>query len=316
MIAALLLATLPTPQWSSADVLAEMAPIIEPCVQPTQTQRVFTLCYDLHSSIHAHWAAYRLARAQPSLGSLAMDSEQALEFAKVQADQPFITYPYAQAWFLLLCVEFETWGIENGRPDPQRLRPVGADIAADLLTGYQLVPPDPRTHEYGNSSWHLLQLHRWYKKVGDVAGQAAVDDMIQQHFIVPIGFPTLRRDIINPFEFFSVHGNWVHLVLETQDQATIDSFLAMQSAHPDHHLLVPGVVSVHSLGLTWSRIWALIGLAKHAADPADRSRFRRSAALHVEVAMQRHAIHSGSFFAYDHWIPQFAVYAMTPGLLP
>lgn len=91
-------------------MLREMADSIAPCVE-VHPAGVFGACYDTHSSIHAHWAAFRLARELPSARSLAETSRDTLAFGKVSAAQGTMQYPYAAAWFLRLAMEFETWSL-------------------------------------------------------------------------------------------------------------------------------------------------------------------------------------------------------------
>jgi hypothetical protein len=302
-----------TAQWSTHAVLDEMAPIIRPCVQPTNGPRAFVRCFDTHSSVHAHWAAFRIARHMPTWNAMAFESDAALEPAKVALEvAQHVNYPYAEAWFLLLALDYELWAEREGLPDPYRLRPSANLVADRMLARYQVTPPDPRTSEYDNSSWHLLQMHRWYERVGDSAARVQIDSWIGQLFLGPIQQPTLRRDVNQPFFFFSIHGNWAHLVLETQDAPVVQQFVADQGPYPNRHI-VPNPLNafVHSYGMGWSRAWALRSMARNASSPADRLRFWRAAEAHITMGMHRHVTLQGNFATYDHWVPQFAVYAVT-----
>jgi len=310
----LLTAAPATAQWNTEAVLRTMRPIIEPGVQSTTGPRVFTLAFDTHSSVHAHWAAYRIARNVPDQQGIALTSEAALEPAKVALEvAQYVDYPYAEAWFLLLAIEYERWCLEEARPDPLRLRAHGATVAERLLVRYEAPPSLGIGGEYDNIPWHILQLYRWYDFTQDAARRARTDVLIRANYLGVIT-PTLRRDIVNPSVFFSPHGNTVHLVMETQDPATIAAFVATQGPYPDTHI-VPNSLSVfpHSFGLGWSRAWALRSMARNASNPVDRARFWRAAEAHIQVGMLRHLTVSWNFATYGHWVPQFAVYAVTEG---
>ncbi len=322
MIAALTALTAPVvltanaqAQWSTESVLMEMAPLIQPCVQPTGGPRVFTRCFDTHSAVHAHWAAYRIARFLPAFNQLALDSELALQTDKIRLEVAnHVDYPYAEAWFLLLAMEYERWATEQSRPEPLRLRVFGDAIAARLLDQYEQTAPNPRTPEYSNASWHVLQLHRWYEETGDTARRARVDTLVHQNFLGPITSPTLRHNIVQPNQFFSIHGNWAHLVLETQDAAIVRQFVQDQGSYPIGHILPNPITGfAHSYGMGWSRAWALRSMARNALNPIDRFNYWRAANAHIQVGMERHMMLSGQFAAYSHWVPQFAVYAVTDG---
>lgn len=317
VLAPLLPAALPPAPSTDAEteaVLIEMDAVIRPMVQPTSGKRVFIRAFDTHSSIHAHWAAYRMARAVPALQPTALESEAALEYHKVRHEQAnHMDYVYAKVWFLRLVTEYEKWKLENGRPEPRLLRPLGDEVAGELLAYYQTFPIDPLKADYTSVSWALTQLHQYLRWTGDMAGVATVDGWVAQYFLVDITGTSFATDLNSP-RFFSTFGNWHHLVHKTQDQATRDAFWQLQNKVPDHHLVVNDLGVAHSYGLGWSRAWALRGMQEGAPTAKARERFRRSAREHVDVGMVRHRQLKGDFLAYDHWVPQFAVYAVTQGL--
>ncbi|MCA8954731.1 MAG: DUF2891 family protein [Planctomycetes bacterium] len=294
-------------------VLAEMAPMLAPCVQPTTTSRVFTRCHDTHSSIHAHWAAYRIALQEPRYADLAFTSWLALEPAKLNTEVISMQYPYAAAWFLRLAIDFEKWALAYGAPDPFRLRPVGDRMAAWLKSYYDTNGVNPYLGEYANPAWALCQLHAYASFSGDTALAGKVQQMVATAFVVRVNGISFGSELSSP-AFFSVFGNWIYVVAHTQPAATLQQFLNLQAAILDAHLAVSNVTSVHSYGLIWSRAWALRSLATHAVSAHDRARFHRAALEHERVGLVRHTQLKGNFANYDHWVPQFAVYAATEGL--
>ena len=295
-------------------VLREMETLIHPGVQPTAGKRVFTRMFDTHSSVHAHWAAYRLARAVPGLQDIALDSELALQYAKLRYEvENWVTYVYAQAWFLLLATEYEKWGTEQNRPDPLRMRPVADEVARKLFDHYSNVQINPLHSNYNSSAWALKNLHQYFQYTGDLARLSIVDGWIQQFFLVDISGTSLLGDLPATQRFFSTYGNWQHLIHSTQPAAST-TFWALQDPVPDHHLAVNQVGTAHAYGMTWSRLWSLSDMARTTPDPQDAARFTRSAEAHLAFGMKRHYVMKGDFLAYDHWVGQFAVYALTTGL--
>ncbi|MBK8096115.1 MAG: DUF2891 family protein [Planctomycetes bacterium] len=294
-------------------VLTTMAPILAPCVQPTTTPRVFTRCYDTHSSIHAHWAAYRLARSSSGFTALALTSQLALDPVKLNTEVAYMQYPYAAAWFLRLAVDYEQWATMAGAPDRLRLRTVGDRMAGWLQTYYSTWPINPYSVEYDNPAWALYQLHAYATFTGNSVLATQVQATIATAFVRPITNRTLLSDL-NVAEFFSVVGNWYYVIAKTQPPATVQSFLAMQPAIPQSHLAVSGTSGVHAYGMIWSRAWAFRVMAQVALSSSDRLRFAQAAYDHVQTGMARHPQLTGNFANYDHWVPQFAVYAITEGL--
>ena len=57
---------------------------------------------------------------------------------------------------------------------------------------------------------------------------------------------------------------------------------------------------------------AFAAVARGTQDPMIRDRFLEAWRAHVQVGMRVHEQARGDYDAYDHWVPQFAVYALTP----
>ena len=210
-----------TPGVDVLSILAEVEPMISPCVQPTAGPGVFTLCFDWHSSVHAHWAAYRIARVDPTRNQIAEDSYLALTPAKLAWEQnniPAFEMPYGRAWFLRLAIEFQHWARENGKPDPHRLRPMGNQVAMELIAHYNANTPTPLDHEYTNASWAFVQLHDYLELVGATVQLQLLEAKIQQHFLG--AYPQLAwSGDQGYFGFFSRFGNWIYLHARTADDS-------------------------------------------------------------------------------------------------
>jgi|GEM_PF-627697 len=298
-------------------LLAPMVPIIARSIARKDTDHpVFHGCLDWHSAVHGHWALLRIARLTGRHQDTAREVEKSLDTAGIARESKFLQehegfeLPYGRAWFLRLAIEFELWAGESRTSDPQRLRAMADDVAKSLLTFYNSQPPDPRSHEYGNASWALVQLDAYAVHTKNSALREKTQSLIREHMLKPADAPSFQDDGRSP-EFFSRFGNWAYLIALTQDRTTLRSFLRDQSL-PDEVIqpvaLLPGA---HHLGMTWSRAWALRALSRLAPDPAARARFEKAYLDHVATGMRQHMTHSGDFMVYDHWVPQFAVYAIT-----
>jgi len=304
----------PAPKIDVPEILTEMSTFVAPCVQPTAGQTVFTLCYDWHSSVHAHWAAFRLGRAEPSLNAIAETSYHALTPPKLAYEAthiPSFEMPYGYAWSLALAVEYEKWARERAKPDPQRLRILGDPVAAALLLNYQQIPPGPLGGDYSNASWALAQLWEYLEMVGATTELLHVRTWVRQRF--EKSWPQLSwSDDLPSFAFFSRYGNWAYLLTRASSDETMRWFDVTHPVLPGD-LAVNPLPSVHSFGLGWSRAWAMKALADRAPYPGDKAQWLDAWAEHVHVGMERHETLKGSFLNYDHWVPQFAIYAVTEG---
>ena len=158
----------------------------------------------------------------------------------------------------------------------------------------------------------MTQLHQYLTWTRQGRERTLVDKWIDQIFVADIAGTSFKGDLSSN-RFFSTFGNWHHVVHATRDPGVVDAFWKLQDPIPDGHLVVNSVSSAHSYGLGWSRVWALRDMASSAPTPHDRTRFHRSALEHVAAGMQRHFLLKDNFLDYGHWVPQFAVYAVTEG---
>lgn len=290
-------------------VLLEMARIVRASVRRRDTDHpVFHGCWDWHSAVHGHWALLRVARVtgRRDLGrevaSRLTAKGLAAEARRLHRHPAFET-PYGRAWFLRLALE--------SREEP--LVKMGDSLADTLLDRYRRVPPHPLSAEYGSASWALVQLHEYllFRKK-EKSGLNQVKRWIRDRFVRSDDRVGLDRDRSAP-EFFSLMGAWAYLVAKTQDAGTLKGFLRRhRAAFRDLKPVIPlpnayrmdrsHLPQSHHLGMNWSRAWALKALGW---EPAWRA--------HVRAGLAAHRRWAGDFLLYDHWIPQFAIYAMTEG---
>lgn len=298
--------------------LDDAARIIESAIQREDTTHaVFHGCYDWHSAVHGHFALLRLDRVRRTHEAQAREAAQRLasralrtEHALLQAE-PAFEMPYGRAWFLRLAIEHELWAAarDEGRATP--LRPMADDVAASLCAWIEGRAFDPTAIEYQNHGWAAAQLFAWYAQRGDANGMHAVRAWVGAWTPTPEAGLSFARDAGRP-EFFSLYGCWAHAVLETQTPEAARTLLA--AAPIDAAALAPVDIprdAVHALGMNWSRAWALARLADREPDPARARQLGAAFERHVEAGVRTHAVHAGRYHAYDHWVPQFAVYALT-----
>ena len=308
-------------------VLDRLAPGIAEGIARKDTKHpVFHGNVDWHSAVHGHWALLRIARAtgkhagEAKAADASMTPEGIEAEAKILRENPAFEMPYGRAWFLRLAVEHDLW---SGGKDP-RLKGMAREVARSMLDHYAQFPPSPCSHDYLNASWALAQLHAWFRHAKDAQGLEAVQAIVRDRFLeIPIRL-SLGTDASSP-EFFSPLGNWAYLVATTQDAKVLQVFLDRQgipdadlkpveALHPYPHGLPEKPMPIpHQLGLNWSRAWALKALSKAAPGEKDRKRFEAAYRAHVDAAMKRHEAYGGDFWLYGHWVPQFAVYALTEG---
>lgn len=279
---------------------------------------VFHGCYDWHSAVHGHWAVLRAARVTGAHADAAEAVDRSLATPGLDAEardlaaRPEFEMPYGRAWFLRLASEFERWSRDRARKDPERLRPMARAVAASLEEHLARREPGPGTREYESDSWALAQLHAWYAFVGDEERRSRVERTVRERFLREVPGLTFGLDRERT-DFFSPFGNWAYLVATTQPAETLAQFLASHPvAAPDLEPVAPTGRAAHHLGTNWSRAWALKALAARAP-AAQRKRFADAYEAHVRAGARDHDRFVGDYAAYDHWVPQFAIYALTGG---
>ena len=321
--------------WSPGDILAQqkadsltvpkrdvmldsLAKIIVTSVARHDSEHpVFHGCYDWHSAVHGHWAILRIANATGRHGEPAQAVADSLEPQKLTLEveylrkHPKFELPYGRAWLLRLAIEYETWAAGDDRRDAKRLQAIADECATSLLTSYRDRAPSPTTREYSNDSWALVQLHAYFSRRKQPEALASVEQLITKHFVsseAPISF---AQDHAAP-DFFSRYGNLSYLLARTQEAAVVDTFVRRHPLGDDDLRAVdPLLPQAHHLGVNWSRAWALRALARQCTDESQRRRFEAAYLQHVATGWTHHEKYSANYGAYDHWVPQFAVYALT-----
>lgn len=284
-------------------------------------------CVDWHSAVHAHWALFRLARLKirPGLARAAdvrLTPRAVEEERRLLQENPGFELPYGRAWFLRLALEREAWARETGAAEPDLLTPMADEAAASLLAHFEEFSPSPFIGEYASPTWALAQLRAYLASRADARKLARADALIEK--ALAAGAAGFDSDFARP-EFFSLHANWAYLAATARPEAVPgllarrpdeDSALEPVTRHvPYPHAPAKNPeLSAHSLGLNWSRAWGLKALSR-AAPEAARARYAAAYERHVEQALKEKKRWAADYLRYGHWVPQFAVYALTDGEL-
>lgn len=252
---------------------------------------IFHGCYDWHSAVHGHFALLRLARvlgdprfAEPALAALTPE-RLALE-AQLLREKPAFEMPYGRAWLLRLAIEHGGTALEG----------IASEVARSLVDRFDYVAPHPATREYANGSWAIAQLAAWAEHAQSRHLADWVERIIEDNFLDPDEVPALDDDRVES-DFFSPHANWLYLLARTRPAS-----LAIGDLD-----LLPVKVNgrAHHYGVNWSRAWMLHRLS--LIDP----RYRDAYEAHVDAGIADHARAATDYLGYGHWVPQFAVYAIT-----
>jgi hypothetical protein len=272
---------------------------------------IFHGCYDWHSAVHGHWALLRIARVTgqerfTEAATSELTPDRIESEATLLRSQFGFEMPYGRAWFLRLAIEHAA----VTRSD--RLREMADAVAQSLVTYFDTVAPIPKSFEYDNASWALAQLAAYARSIDDASITSTVQRHVEASFLDAGEVPDFSLDHERNM-FFSPRGNWLYLIATTQPAATLARILS--DAALDERILAPvtRIVYGHHLGMNWSRAWTLRRLALTAGKPADRALFQRAYEAHVTVGLREHENDRGDadYFLYGHWVPQFAVYALT-----
>jgi hypothetical protein len=177
------------------------------------------------------------------------------------------------------------------------------------------------SENYGSDAWSVAQLFLY----GRATRQAAIVDEATQlgRAFVTASLQWSRTNDADPNAFMSTFWSSVYVIALATDATETLSVLDPASI-PDEALTPlpdPGDSGAHHLGINWSRAWAIKALARRANEAlgpthATTQRLVRAYHAHVHAGRERHFRYRGDYRAYDHWVPQFAVYAITDGAEP
>ncbi len=291
--------------------LREFAAITREAVQRHDSESpVFHGCCDWHSAVHGHWALLRMMRAtgdrqDEAFLRASLTSEGLAKEIEYLEAHPEFEMPYGRAWFLRMAMEYIDVFQENSVAQGAIER-AGITVADSLFLYFERLAKTPYRGEYENDCWALTQLHAWqhFLRNHGEEGAIEIERWVELDFLNTQARLSSDDDFRRP-EFFSRWGNWAYLVARTQPDD------ALRAWYADHPLGDPDPVwrvgGAHHLGMDWSRAWAIGTLARRLEGPSLRWSYLR----HVEAGLDQRGLYAGRYLEYDHWVPQFAVYALT-----
>lgn len=299
---------------------------------------LFHGCYDWHSSVHGHWALFRMDLAGSGMyhdevvrASRRFTEERISSVIDELEQAPRFEMPYGRAWLLKLVVEYEKWVKVNHTPLPGNWRHLGDSTAASLITFYlggsPRRTPDILSNQYGNDSFAIVQLYDYFKHRGDGKKVAATQGYISECFVDgDLHFdPGLDGD---PRAFLSPFWSWVYFLAKTQSDEILRGLVDVDEIGEDR--LRPMARQeiargrVHHLGMNWSRAWVIKSLVRRMLSWDLRrypeKRFVDSYHAHIEEGLRAHEDYAQAhpnveeeeaYYSYYHWVPQFGIYAIT-----
>jgi hypothetical protein len=295
-----------------------MAESISAAVERKDTDHpVFHGCIDWHSAVHGHWALLCIARVTSEHDDSAawvlasLDPEGIAEEADHLGREPDFEMPYGRAWFLRLAIEYEQRDDAPQQPCAAAMSNMADEVAASLLQYCESRELSPRSREYGNEAWALTQLHAFYAHRRDEPNLERADALVSKFFVDSDARVRFAADHRRP-DFFSPFGNWAYLLAKTQSAEAADRFWqAHRPADDELRPVDPQSGAAHHLGVNWSRAWALRAVGRVVADPVEQTRLSEAYNEHIAAGLVAHFQHKADYGAYGHWVPQFAVYALT-----
>lgn len=275
------------------------------CVQREDTSHAaFHGCIDWHSAVHGTWSlvAYTAMtgdkRYESVINSILSQENLSLE-QQWLVDNPSFELPYGRAWFLRLAVEHGRYY----RTDA--LRPMADLVAASLLTHYASHRPNPRSEEYQNSAWALLNLLEFYQFAGLEPQQQQTKALIREAFLTSKPSCDSANDLPG---FMGVCTNWAWAASKVMERAEFSKWVARFL--PESRLPKPVAKphTAHEYGLNFSRAWGLWEIYSVSGNTL----YANAYADHVQTTWQDRTHWDGDYRAVGHWVAQFGMFAIQP----
>ena len=260
---------------------------------------IFCGCYDWHSAVHSHWALMRLrhevtdvtSTLDRRLTSLAAAAELAFLTAR-----PDFEIPYGLAWLLALGAEARGTPWSAPLADLERL-------ARDRMVAWARTLPAPvRSGEHGQSAFALALALDW-SRGHDLAATVAFERAAELH--------ADRADVAEPgpHDFLSPSLAAAWLISRVRSPDSFAAWLELPALQPVQTVDRADGKLVHWDGLNLSRAWMLAAIVRALPDDDPRRPvLAASAQDHLAAGL---AGLDDMTFAGSHWLPSFAIYALT-----
>jgi hypothetical protein len=292
----------------------------EDLLPPRVAHPAFYGCYDWHSAVHTHWLLARLSRLFPALAGPAtavlrehLTGENLAVEAAYCADRPGFERPYGTAWLLALAAELAGWDHPEAAGWADAVLPLAQTMSAGLADWLARERYPIRHGTHGNTAFALTLTWDVAPGLRPVAG-AAAQRWYGDDTAYDAGYEPSAHDFVSPALTEAV---LMSRVLPPERYAGwLAAFLPGLAGGEPAGLLHPVEVTdradpqgVHRDGLNLSRAWCLRALAAVAGRDDPRTALLTAAArAHLDAALPHVA--SGDFVG-EHWLPTFAVLALT-----
>jgi hypothetical protein len=267
---------------------------------------LFRGCFDYHSAVHGVWSLLRGHRLFPGLrgrieavlGSLLTEENLRRELGFLRANRAF-ELPYGRAWLVRLLLEWR---------EAELARPAIADefegeMVGDLMAYFAALARPVVRGAHGNTAFAM-----WHVADGvDASRKAQLRELLAGRF-----FTTL------PLASFADEQREVDFLAPTIQILHTASRLFSPAELAELYPAIPEWVyddpvdatfarkKAHHFGVDAARAWALKALCSHL-DP-ERCAAARQRALQK---LQAHLPGWRNDYYVTHWVPQFAVMALT-----
>lgn len=298
----------------------------EAMLTPSQLHPSFYGCFDWHSSVHGHWMLVRLLKTKPNLQNAAeirriLNRSFTPDKLKAEADY-FTKYPlaktfertYGWAWLLKLDEELIGWK----DPDAVRWHLALKPLTAQILTSWKNYLPKQtypnRTGVHPNTAFAMAFALDWARSSGDKEFENQLIAKSKEFYLKDQRTPAhLEPD---GSDFFSPSLNIAYLMSKILPQKEfvrwMKDFYDKKGLERIEQIPVISDINdyqtVHLVGLSFSRAWAVKGIAK--ALPEHHRLKKPFLQLSDKFILNGLPLLFQGNYGGDHWLASFAVYAM------
>jgi hypothetical protein len=294
---------------------------------PSQLHPSFYGCLDWHSSVHGHWMLIKLLKQFPNMilkDSIVQLLNSSFQELKLAAEADYFTKfknsnvferTYGWAWLLKLDEELFTFDDPTAKQWYQALQPLTKQVVI-LWKNYLPKQTYPnRTGVHPNTAFGLVFALDWARAVKDTAFEAAIIKSSKTFYLNNVATPAYLEPDGTDFLSPSLEiADLMSRVLPKQE--FIKWFAAFYEKRSLENIVTLPIVSdrtdmqiVHLDGLSLSRAWCMIGIAR-LLPPASKTKilFEQTAKQFLQNTLP--VVTSGNYGG-DHWLASFAMYALS-----
>lgn len=294
---------------------------------PHELHPVFHGCLDWHSAVHNHWLVARLLKRFPDAefsvrGQRLLDERITPEAIARECayfappGRAGFERPYGWAWLLALDAELAPW-----RDRRRALAPLVEIIVSRIAPWLAAMPYPVRSGEHANTAFALGLMLDWSRATGNEALGETIATAARRLYLsdrgATLSLEPSGQDFLSPL---LAEADLMSRLLDAGELAAwLTRFLADIPGDRDAPWLetarVPDSADyklAHLAGLNLSRAWMLDGVASALPvnDPR-RPALATAATAHVSAGL---AAALREDYGASHWLPTFAVYALTGGI--